>query len=236
MQFDNNIPWKRLVAEGVAIVVSILLAFSIQAWWEFRQANQQRLSLVAALDRDFQQMAERAQASFDNADTAVQSGTELLRQLSAEKELNYESAMHLIQMIGPYEVFSPSVGAYESLLSSGGIDLLVDSSLKRELASFFGSFEDMRVSEQILVNNLTRWWQSREFTHLVGFQRLPIPGLPQFEFGEAPIEEWKDSEYLASYVSLLTLSQKDVRDDYGYLLERLDTIQEALAVEAALDR
>ena len=127
MQINNNIPWKRLAAEGVAIVVSILLAFAIQAWWEFRQANQQRLSLVIPLDRDFQQMAERAQASFDNADTAVQSGTELLRQLSGEQDLIYESAMHLVQMIGPYEVSSPSVGANESLVNTGGIDLLVDS-------------------------------------------------------------------------------------------------------------
>ena len=233
MANTTNIPWKRIAAESFAIVGSILLAFAIDAWWENRQADQQRLNLVAALDRDFQQMAERAQASFDNADTAAQSGNELLRQLSDEKELNYESAMHLIQMIGPYEVFSPSVGAYESLVGSGGIDLLIDNGLKHELASFFGSFEDMRVSEQILVSNLTRWWQSREFAHLVGFQRLPIPGLFHFEFDEAPVSEWKDSEFLVSYVYLLTLSQSDVRDDYGYLLQRIETIQKALAVEAA---
>ena len=28
----NNIQWKRISAEGAAIVVSILLAFSIEAW------------------------------------------------------------------------------------------------------------------------------------------------------------------------------------------------------------
>ena len=108
--------------------------------------------------------------------------------------------------------------------------------MKRELASFFGSFEDMRVSEQILVNNITRLWQSHEYTHLIGFQRLSIPGRPEFEFGEAPIEEWKESEFLLSYVASITQSQQDVRDDYGYLLERLDTIQGALAVEATLNQ
>jgi hypothetical protein len=33
----NNIPWKRLSAEGLAIVVSILLAFWIDAWWDTRK-------------------------------------------------------------------------------------------------------------------------------------------------------------------------------------------------------
>ena len=33
----RSIPWPRILAEGVAIVVSILLAFGIQAWWEDSQ-------------------------------------------------------------------------------------------------------------------------------------------------------------------------------------------------------
>lgn len=33
MTDSKEIPWKRLTAEGAAIVVSILLAFAIDAWW-----------------------------------------------------------------------------------------------------------------------------------------------------------------------------------------------------------
>lgn len=36
MTNPRNIPWKRLIAEGGAIVVSILLAFWIDAWWNDR--------------------------------------------------------------------------------------------------------------------------------------------------------------------------------------------------------
>jgi len=31
-----NLSWARILAEGSAILVSILLAFEIQAWWEER--------------------------------------------------------------------------------------------------------------------------------------------------------------------------------------------------------
>lgn len=34
---DKPPEWRRLITEGVVIVVSILLAFSIDAWWEDRQ-------------------------------------------------------------------------------------------------------------------------------------------------------------------------------------------------------
>jgi hypothetical protein len=42
----RSIPWPRILAEGGAIVVSILLAFGIQAWWEGAQELNERLTLV----------------------------------------------------------------------------------------------------------------------------------------------------------------------------------------------
>jgi hypothetical protein len=46
----QKIPWPRIFAEGIAIVVSILLAFWIQAWWEDRQLqDNERLILESLL-------------------------------------------------------------------------------------------------------------------------------------------------------------------------------------------
>jgi len=51
MSKSPEIPWKRLTVEGAAIVVSILLAFSIDAWWGERQnAYGERIILQALLD------------------------------------------------------------------------------------------------------------------------------------------------------------------------------------------
>lgn len=36
MTDTQKLPWKRLLAEATAIVLSILLAFAIDAWWEDR--------------------------------------------------------------------------------------------------------------------------------------------------------------------------------------------------------
>jgi hypothetical protein len=50
----RSIPWPRILAEGVAIVVSILLAFGIQAWWEERQALSLEADLLAALAEELE--------------------------------------------------------------------------------------------------------------------------------------------------------------------------------------
>ncbi len=58
----QKIPWPRIFAEGSAIIISILLAFWIQAWWEGRQQRaDERIFLQSLLDdlRDKQQQLQR---------------------------------------------------------------------------------------------------------------------------------------------------------------------------------
>ena len=43
MQDSQKIPWKRLAAESAAVVVSILIAFWIDAWWQERS---ERIALI----------------------------------------------------------------------------------------------------------------------------------------------------------------------------------------------
>jgi hypothetical protein len=46
----KGLPWGRLVAEGIVVVLSILLAFAIDAWWDGRQAASKRLVALANLE------------------------------------------------------------------------------------------------------------------------------------------------------------------------------------------
>ena len=48
-----DIPWGRLIAEGGAIVVSILLAFAIDAWWEERQERVEEQQILQDLADEF---------------------------------------------------------------------------------------------------------------------------------------------------------------------------------------
>lgn len=46
---SQPLPWKRLITEGLVIVISILLAFTIDAWWDGRRDRQEAGDQVARL-------------------------------------------------------------------------------------------------------------------------------------------------------------------------------------------
>ncbi|MDH3424629.1 MAG: hypothetical protein OEN00_16655 [Gemmatimonadota bacterium] len=46
----QRISRSRVLAEGAVIVLSILLAFGIDAWWEGRQERAEELAALSALD------------------------------------------------------------------------------------------------------------------------------------------------------------------------------------------
>jgi len=63
MNSTQNIPWKRLSVEAAAIVVSILLAFAIDTWWDERlkriEENEQLIRLRAEFNTNIERIDER---------------------------------------------------------------------------------------------------------------------------------------------------------------------------------
>lgn len=50
-----TIPWLRIFGEGIVIVVSILLAFGIEAWWQGRHERSDERQVLESLQQDFQE-------------------------------------------------------------------------------------------------------------------------------------------------------------------------------------
>lgn len=231
MSNNRNIPWSRIFGEGVIIVVSILLAFWIQAWWDSRNEAIQRDAYLVALARDFEQMHVRAEESHGWATRGSESG----RQLSAllqngatiDQEFARESLFHLLS----YEVFSPSVGAYQALLSTGNLDLLDNGALKLELRDFFGYFDDVRATEQLQLASLQEFSDSPIFGQLAGWHRLDLGGIPIA--GDLPVERWAESDEFMSAIGALTIRHNDSLADYEELRKRIRSISASLATEVS---
>jgi hypothetical protein len=49
----NPIPWGQLTVEGIAIIVSILQAFWIDAWWDDRQNVDEEREILIGLETEF---------------------------------------------------------------------------------------------------------------------------------------------------------------------------------------
>jgi len=218
---------RGAVTEVVIIVVGIGLAFSADAWWDGRQQDARAREHLASLVRDFEQMSARADSSLMTAARAVAAGTKLQEGFNENgTPLEADSAVSWVSQLLTYEVFSPSIGGYEALVASGELEHLGDQELKRRLGEFFGSFDDVRVSEQFLANAQVQLIGGETFARLVGAQRILGPFLEGFPTSAGtPIDQWGSSPVLVNGFAQLTMCQNAVIEDYRYLKARVDEIQ-----------
>ncbi len=221
----------RMIGESAIIVVSILLALSADAWLDSRKQAVQLDGQLAALARDFDQMLERVEASHSAANRGAESGTHLSVLLQKDSEIDPDLAREWLWYLIFYEVFSPSVAAYQALVASGNIELLENDELKLELADFYGSFEDVKASEQLLLDTQIALFASKTFSRLAGWHRMGQGGVPVA--GNFPVDQWSGSDEFMSAVGILTVRQNDVLDDYDYLRNRIQNVAAAIASEAS---
>jgi hypothetical protein len=221
----------RMFSEGLLIVVSILLALSADAWLDSRKQAVQLQSHVAALGRDFDTMLERVNASHNAASRGVDSGRQLSVLMQEDSEIGPEQARELLWHLVYYEVFTASPAAYQALVASGNLELLQNDRLKFELADFFGSFEDVRASEKLLLDTQVTFFASTIFSQLAGWHRMGQAGVPVA--GDFPVDQWPGSDEFMNAVGIYTVRQADVLEDYQYLKNRIQSIAAIIASEAS---
>jgi hypothetical protein len=174
----NRSVFIRMISESALIVLSILLALSADTWLDSRNMASQQDRYLAALARDLSQMKVNVEESFHAANRGVEAGIRLSILLQERAEIDANLAREWLWHLVFYEVFSPSIGAYEALLVSGNIEFLENEELKLELADFFGSFQDTVASEQLLLDTQIALFASDSFSHLAGWHRMGQAGVP----------------------------------------------------------
>ena len=65
MDEENTLSWKRLIVEGAVIVVSILLAFGIDAWWDEQNARRTEREQLVSVALELKANSERLQRKLD---------------------------------------------------------------------------------------------------------------------------------------------------------------------------
>ena len=96
MEKSREIPWPRIFAEGIAIVVSILLAFWIQAWWEGRQDNVEEQRILVVLKSEFEQNLEIIEREISYSRAVMASILQLFDGASGQSDLTEETVDKLI--------------------------------------------------------------------------------------------------------------------------------------------
>lgn len=139
--------WRWLLAEIGIVVVGILIAFSLNSWWDGRTAAAREQAHLIALRADFRQNVERLDALAASQDRVSRASRALLVVARDQGSVSPDSIDRLMGQVFSSDQFDPVMGAYENLVNSGGLAQIRDEGLRGELASFAAMVE-ARYAEQ----------------------------------------------------------------------------------------
>jgi len=145
MPNSKEIPWIRLTAEGGAIVISILLAFWIDAWWSDRQSDRDERDYLSTL----QVVLIERRSNFDimmKYTSSIRNSNRTLLDAAVNPEVRL-SDDELDKLISGLTWYVPNNNFPElnSLLSSENIALVSNSQLKYKLGALHAQLANLQV-------------------------------------------------------------------------------------------
>ena len=151
MSDNRNIEWRRLLLDGAAIVVSILLAFSIDAWWDDHNERVEERRILDALKLEFQSNAEAIPAFILRHQQSASHAQALLEALKAIKPdgvLQYPAA-RVGQALG-HNSTDPQSGALDAILQSGELRYISNPAIRERLSAWPQLVVDATENEYML--------------------------------------------------------------------------------------
>jgi len=155
----QSLPWKRLFAEATAIVLSILLAFAIDAWWDDRGDRRAEQLLLQRLRADFLEI-QSALLLIESEHRETSAGCIAL--MSIEKGNSVPATSEYDRMVAlvflTSRTFNPGTGAVAAFLSGGGARLVDNPQLANRLLAWPGLVEELQEEDGFLQQGLADRW------------------------------------------------------------------------------
>lgn len=150
---------KGLVVEGLAIVLSILLAFAIDAWWDERQERAEEREVLESLYVEFEANRDEAASVVLLHEISVQSVATLMELRQDEiLALSAEEVERHIRFFASPRTFDAVRGSVDALTSSGKLGILRDRELREALTTFVNILEDAAEDRDYLSQTSMTVW------------------------------------------------------------------------------
>ena len=180
--------------EVALVVVGVLIAFALNAWWVARGVHDQEQVHLRALVSDFEQNAGRLREVSRREQRASESSLKLLEIAQINPIPSEETITPLLNLALSSSRFEAVTGAYDALLNSGGLTLIHDTALRASLATF-SSEADARYSERFAEELYVSF--IREFAGQLQFANLVLKHTPDGVAYRKLLRDPKFRDYLA---------------------------------------
>jgi hypothetical protein len=144
-----------LLAESVAVVVSILLAFAIDAWWENREERAEEQNILLGLQTEFETNLGFIERERIYRNAVLASIQQLFDASDEQISLEPETLDELIGDLYWWGQAEYSKGATENIVQGGSLSIIQNEELRSLLASLAGEF-DAAVRQELQDQDTTR--------------------------------------------------------------------------------
>lgn len=150
----RNFPLSRILAEGTVIVVSILLAFWIDAWWQGQVEKREAEALVKGLLSDFTASQAHLQDWLAGNERVLRAASEFLAEIRKTPESDQVEVRHewLVAAVAA-PTFDPTDTSLRTAVATGQIELITDQELRNALAIWRQQVEDTQ-EDQLLIRGI----------------------------------------------------------------------------------
>ena len=186
-------PLVRMLIEVLVIIVSILLAFAIEAWWsEFKERIIEREILLGILE-DFLHNSDLLDVTEEKHIQGLEASNILASMVGPDAELiiTNDSIETLLLSLQHHYTYDPMTGTLHALINSD-ITLIENWELRKSLVSWLDLVEDMNEDEQ------NQRYHVQQNLHPFLFEQIPLRPILRTEQDDHPI-----SNFQPDYESLL---------------------------------
>jgi len=194
----SGIPWIRVGAESAAIVISILLAFSINAWWEQRQEAQEVRQILQNLQAEFTEYRGLLERGLERTSEQADDARDLAIAATTASAIPVHIMDGYLWSLFFSPTFDPPNGTRDALIASGRLELVPNPRLRSLLTGWQTTVEEVRDNQLAM----------RGFVLTVLTPYLAEQGVPVSRFHP----EMKDDP------SFPKIPEEDARQIYGRLL------------------
>ena len=184
--------WRSFAAEGMVIVVSILAAFALDAWWDARSLNLAEAETIESLIGDFESYSvvlEGYERGFTDRAAAARLILAEAAPGAGPPDRESEAAIGRIAFVDPIVLRG---GILETVLRTDGISVFSSSELRKELSTW------LDLTGQVEVMNEFTWDEALRYVDFLR-ARVPIQSLR-----ESPLPGTSASNFEPDYRGLMS--------------------------------
>lgn len=160
----THLRWKPklrwFAAEIAVVVVGVLIALALNAWWQARQAAAGEENYLTLISRDLGQMLDDLEELRAYEEHQIQGGLEAYRAISTNDRSPEQMTLisDRVQRLTSRRTMNLTNATYQDLLSTGNLQLIGNRALRDQLVAFYeqaeGEFEIHNENNAFIVDQL----------------------------------------------------------------------------------